>query len=413
MLEKPRRLSSQRLELCGARGRGRTAGQGGAIARGGGHDGTGGGDQFFTAQRGAGRGILPARPESSNRCAPDEILQMFGRAGRRGLDETGFHDHHRQTNCVCSMPARPSFAQRRGGLDALAGLDGARRRQGRDPFLEAVRVQERLFTTKPISLGVEESFKHPDVPCGLKTDAERARHVRRRVRQMLNSGGEWEDFPQFGSSSSEDIRTDARARCGGEWPTKLKSIRRSAAVERVGKRALCVLENERGQDVRPGMTVADVLKGRIMLNKWVRRLINWNGRQIHSRCGTRKSRRWSGKLAQQKTPVMRFQDADQRVMAQVASPNSPCGCRWTATASRSGNQSSAKCCPPIAPGARSSLCAGSFPPAPAWRCSGGVSASWMPRAHRPCAGELSALLPKGSGWRFPPRWRMNRIRSRS
>ena len=26
------------------------------------------------------------------------------------------------------------------------------------------------------------------------TDAERARHVRHRVRQMLNSGGEWQDF---------------------------------------------------------------------------------------------------------------------------------------------------------------------------------------------------------------------------
>jgi hypothetical protein len=46
---------------------------------------------------------------------------------------------------------------------------------GRRPFHEAVRVQERLFTTKPIVLGVESSLKHPDVPCGLHTDAERAR----------------------------------------------------------------------------------------------------------------------------------------------------------------------------------------------------------------------------------------------
>ena len=43
------------------------------------------------------------------------------------------------------------------------------------PFAEAVRVQQRLFTTKPIFLGVEESLRQPHTPCGLGTDAERAR----------------------------------------------------------------------------------------------------------------------------------------------------------------------------------------------------------------------------------------------
>src|SRR5690606_14956828 len=60
----------------------------------------------------------------------------------------------------------------------------------------AVRVQRRLFTSKPIHLGVEESLKHPDAPCGLNTDAERARHVRSRVKQMLNSRGEWQVMPR-------------------------------------------------------------------------------------------------------------------------------------------------------------------------------------------------------------------------
>src|SRR5439155_17849080 len=78
---------------------------------------------------------------------------------------------------------------------ALLSLMHAAAEQGREPFLEAVRVQERLFTTKPIFLGVEESLKHPITPCGLKTDAERARHVRKRVREMMNSRGEWELMP--------------------------------------------------------------------------------------------------------------------------------------------------------------------------------------------------------------------------
>ena len=59
--QEPRRLSSQRLELRGARGRGRAAGQGRAIACRRRDDGAGGGNQFFAAQRRAGGGILPSR----------------------------------------------------------------------------------------------------------------------------------------------------------------------------------------------------------------------------------------------------------------------------------------------------------------------------------------------------------------
>src|SRR5262249_22929108 len=79
---------------------------------------------------------------------------------------------------------------------ALLGLMANAAKQSRDPFTEAVRAQERLFTTRPIFLGVEESMRHPDVPCGLRTDAERARHVRKRVREIQNSRGEWENMPE-------------------------------------------------------------------------------------------------------------------------------------------------------------------------------------------------------------------------
>src|SRR5262249_18017482 len=124
----------------------------------------------------------------------DEILQMFGRAGRRGLDETGFVLI--TANELRLLDARPSHLSRSGAVDwsALLGIMTAAAQHHRDPFREAVRVQERLFTTKPIFLGVEESLKHPDVPCGLKTDAERARHVRKRIHQMLNSRVEWADM---------------------------------------------------------------------------------------------------------------------------------------------------------------------------------------------------------------------------
>src|SRR5439155_22185161 len=136
------------------------------------------------------------RDEREQMLKPDEILQMFGRAGRRGLDETGFVLI--TANELRLLDARPCHLSRSGAVDwsALLGLMSAAAEHGHDPFREAVRAQERLFTTKPIFLGVEESLHHPNVPCGLRTDSERARHVRTRVRQIFNSRGEWENWPE-------------------------------------------------------------------------------------------------------------------------------------------------------------------------------------------------------------------------
>jgi len=126
---------------------------------------------------------------------PDEILQMFGRAGRRGIDDIGYVLV--SANGLRLLDGRPAFLARSGLVDwsALLGIMAAAAQADLDPFQEAVRVQERLFTTKPILLGVEGALKNPQTPCGLKTDGERARHVRKMVRQFLNSRGEWEAWP--------------------------------------------------------------------------------------------------------------------------------------------------------------------------------------------------------------------------
>lgn len=123
---------------------------------------------------------------------PDELLQMFGRAGRRGLDETGH---------VLVLPdvprlgeARPRQLKRAAQVDwpsFISVMRGAAAR-GELPFAAAVDLSHSLFSAQRVPLGVEHSLATGAKPCGLWTDAERARFVRRPVTEILNSKDEWE-----------------------------------------------------------------------------------------------------------------------------------------------------------------------------------------------------------------------------
>jgi superfamily II DNA/RNA helicase len=265
---------------------------------------------------------------------PDEILQMFGRAGRRGLDETGFVLI--SANELRLLDARPCHLSRSGAVDwsALLTLMSAAAQQGRDPFTEAVRVQERLFTVKPIFLGVEESLKHPDVPCGLKTDAERARHVRRLAREMLNSRGEWEPLPAATERPLREIRIynarltmDEPAESDGTGVnhqseiTNRPLLSESAALEKIGTGTLVVLDETDGvKTYGRAITVADKLNDdRVIIAKWIRRLTNWNGRQAPLTVWEQKiAPLVQQKLAQQKTPLVRFVPQARRIQAYVS-----------------------------------------------------------------------------------------------
>jgi hypothetical protein len=101
---------------------------------------------------------------------------MFGRAGRRGLDEQGF---------VLVSERSPRLGQARAGhLRRSAPLPWRplMRELARGTPIEeaAATFQGKLFTTEFIPLGIESTQKIAEpLPCGLKTDAGRARLVRR------------------------------------------------------------------------------------------------------------------------------------------------------------------------------------------------------------------------------------------
>ncbi|MBP8260367.1 MAG: DEAD/DEAH box helicase [Verrucomicrobia bacterium] len=262
---------------------------------------------------------------------PDEILQMFGRAGRRGIDETGFVLV--TANQIRMRDAHPIHLSRCGMVDwnTLLSLMDAAAAQGLEPYAEAVRIQTRLFSAKPIFLGVEHSLESPDTPCGLKTDAERARHVRHRIRQLRNSRGQWQPYPPCTEHPLADIRvlenapppdpgshgTDDRAA-----PVRLRpALSVPAALERAGAGALVVLD-ERGGLPTYGraVTVAERLDpDRLVLPKWIRRLIQWPRRQVAAALWPDAlAPRIRDALAGQRTPLVRFDEQPHKILACVS-----------------------------------------------------------------------------------------------
>src|SRR5436190_549544 len=126
---------------------------------------------------------------------PDELLQMFGRAGRRGLDEVGY---------VLMLPEIPRLGDARSRKlrratqvdwpSLISVMRGAADR-AEQPFAAAVILSRSLFSTQEVPIGAEHSLATGAKPCGLWVDADRARFVRRPITEILNSAGEWGPKP--------------------------------------------------------------------------------------------------------------------------------------------------------------------------------------------------------------------------
>lgn len=184
---------------------------------------------------------------------------------------------------------------------------------------------------------MEESLKNPTVPCGLKTDAERARHVRKRVRQLWSSRGEWEPYPSMvdrplaeifvGHRPAPDAApqtssfTEKPASGASNFTTLHPILNELSAIEKIGTGHLVVLEETAaGRTYGRSMTVADrVGEDHIIIAKWIRRLTNWNGRQSSMSLWTERIVPLiEQRLKAQRLPVVRFRTLAQKIVVEVS-----------------------------------------------------------------------------------------------
>ncbi|MDG2212911.1 MAG: DEAD/DEAH box helicase, partial [Verrucomicrobiota bacterium] len=248
----------------------------------------------------------------------DEILQMFGRAGRRGLDEVGYVLVG--ANDVRLRDAFPAQLSRSGLVDwgALLGIMHAAIQDEREPFAEAIRVQARLFTTRPITLGVEKALEHPDAPCGLQTDADRARHVRKQDKEILNSRGEWERNPCREDVPMNDIRVCSSTAVEGQSMELKPLLSCPELLGDHGPGSLSVIDPNGPEPIYGRVsTVAERNeKGKLLMQRWVRRILGWRGKAMTRSLWEQKfGPQLKKKMEQRGTPVLHYRNERGKIVA--------------------------------------------------------------------------------------------------
>ena len=196
--------------------------------------------------------------------SPDELLQMFGRAGRRGLDEVGY---------VLSSDSgprlgdsRPKYLSRTNRIDwpTLLRIMKAAGDRGESPFAAAGDLCRKLFSKQTITLGFETRVGSADVSVGGGDGKLFGLGPVRR--EIYNSNGDWEREDPSAAAVAPLKEALAFNRKKKRWSPALEvGWFMQDRVRNIGR--LCKLRKAYGAEIAVGNVVDE---GKIRLTKRLR-----------------------------------------------------------------------------------------------------------------------------------------------
>lgn len=170
---------------------------------------------------------------------PDELLQMFGRAGRRGLDDKGY---------VLVAPKKPRLSEarpltltRQAGPDWPSFLAVMHQAviEGESPVKAADELSARLFTDQPIRPGLRRLKPPKKSKTKVKLNGKPAKPPQ-KIKEILNSHGQWErQRPRIKAKLGASLLYK-----GGNWTSSLKM---PESLKGVPHGNLCRLNSEGGK----------------------------------------------------------------------------------------------------------------------------------------------------------------------